>query len=257
MTEDGSKVFFTTDRSAPPPTDTDHSADIYEAEVDTGAGHGHLSDADLDRHRRHRATPTPAIPPPTPPTNTGTRPAPKKTAASSRSAAAVASPRATATIYFLSPEQLDGSGHGVQNAPNLYVARPGSAPQFVATLESSSNAPLPPPPIHSCAVLRCRSQTRPGVAIDHATGDVYVLDAGTRNRPGVRLQIRPPSGTPVLSFGTNGKLNRFGTCSAIYELPTQIAVDNDPSQPVLSAISTSRKSTKKAAITRSEVQSLG
>ena len=31
---------------------------------------------------------------------------------------------ADGTIYFLSPEKLDGASNGVQNAPNLYVARP-------------------------------------------------------------------------------------------------------------------------------------
>ena len=33
---------------------------------------------------------------------------------------------------------------GVKNAPNLYVARPGAAPHFVATLESSLTGPQPP-----------------------------------------------------------------------------------------------------------------
>jgi hypothetical protein len=42
------------------------------------------------------------------------------------------------TIYFLSPEKLDGSG--VQNSPNLYVASPGAAPRFVATLEADNLA---------------------------------------------------------------------------------------------------------------------
>ena len=58
------------------------------------------------------------------------------------------------TIYFLSPELLDGTEEphdGVKNAPNLYVVRPGSAPHFVATLESSANARCRPSPIPSCA----------------------------------------------------------------------------------------------------------
>ena len=39
----------------------------------------------------------------------------------------------TGTVYFLSPEDLDGEG--TENQPNLYVVRPGEAPEFVATLE--------------------------------------------------------------------------------------------------------------------------
>jgi hypothetical protein len=42
------------------------------------------------------------------------------------------------TAYFLSPEKLDGSG--TLNEPNLFVARPGQAPQFVATLEPANPA---------------------------------------------------------------------------------------------------------------------
>ena len=52
------------------------------------------------------------------------------------------------TIYFLSPERLNGSEHGVPNAPNLYVAHPGAAPHFVATLESSLTGPYPPTTRH-------------------------------------------------------------------------------------------------------------
>ena len=38
-------------------------------------------------------------------------------------------------IYFLSPEKLDGGANGIQNRPNLYLARAGGSPKFVATLE--------------------------------------------------------------------------------------------------------------------------
>ena len=43
------------------------------------------------------------------------------------------------TVFFLSPEKLDGSG--VQDQPNLFVARPGQSPHYVTTLEADS-APL-------------------------------------------------------------------------------------------------------------------
>ena len=52
-------------------------------------------------------------------------------------------PSAGGGIYFLSPELLAGPSDGVQGAPNLYLARPGSAPKFVTTLESSANASSP------------------------------------------------------------------------------------------------------------------
>jgi hypothetical protein len=41
---------------------------------------------------------------------------------------------ATGAVYFLSPEQLDGS-KGALNQPNLYLAQPAGSPSFVATLE--------------------------------------------------------------------------------------------------------------------------
>ena len=132
------------------------------------------------------------------------------------------------TIYFLSPEQLDGSGNGVQNAPNLYVARPGSAPHFVATLESSANAPLPPKQ-HSFARYFGAFANATGVAVDHATGDIYVLDAGIEIGQGYVFKFTP-QGKPILTFGNNGKLIVSGMLG-FYSWPTQIAVDNDPTSP--------------------------
>lgn len=42
--------------------------------------------------------------------------------------------RGDGTVYFLSPELLDGPSNGVVGEPNLFVARPGGSPEFVATL---------------------------------------------------------------------------------------------------------------------------
>jgi hypothetical protein len=44
------------------------------------------------------------------------------------------------TVYFLSPEKLDGGSNGTLNEPNLYAAAPGSSPKFVATLEPDNAA---------------------------------------------------------------------------------------------------------------------
>jgi hypothetical protein len=43
-------------------------------------------------------------------------------------------------IYFLSPEKLDSGSAATPEQPNLYVAEPGSQPQFVATLGPDNSA---------------------------------------------------------------------------------------------------------------------
>jgi hypothetical protein len=129
MTEDGSKVFFTTkDRLLA--ADTDSSADIYEAEVDSkGNVTLHLiSNANADscnpianEERPHWNT---------------------VGAASNCDAVAIGGGGGIATtdgsIYFLSPELLDGPSKGTANQPNLYLARPGSAPRYITTLEANN-----------------------------------------------------------------------------------------------------------------------
>ena len=124
MTADGSKVFFTT-KDMRSRSDTDTSADIYEAEHLRRERH---PDPGLHRRPKAPATATPAIRSPTQTANTGTRSARSKTAARSRSAAVGESPLATGSIYFLSPELLDGAANGTANQPNLYRAAPGQAP---------------------------------------------------------------------------------------------------------------------------------
>ena len=47
---------------------------------------------------------------------------------------------ADGTVYFVSPEALDGQG--VKNAPNLFVDRPGATPQLVATIDPDNPALL-------------------------------------------------------------------------------------------------------------------
>ena len=126
------------------------------------------------------------------------------------------------TIYFLSPEQLDGS-EGVQNAPNLYVVRPGGAPHFVATLESSANAALPPsahPYLRSFGSF----QKPAGVAIDDSTGDVYVLDITTEDSGSGTVQEFEPSGHAVTSFGSHGVLIVPGIHGDGH-LPCELAID--------------------------------
>ncbi len=113
------------------------------------------------------------------------------------------------TIYFLSPSLLAGTEEpqdGVRNAPNLYLARPGQPPRFVATLESTLNAPLPPK-VHPFLRSFGNFENPTGVAISEApaeAGDSYVLD-DTRFFGG-SVEKFDPSGNPVAGFGKNGRI---------------------------------------------------
>jgi hypothetical protein len=125
MTADGSKVFLTTTDQLLPGEDTDSSADIYEAEVESG-GSVSLQLISVGAGG---------------PSNDDTcGPNSWNTVSGDGHCGAVAIGggggvgEADGTVYFLSPELLDGS-NGTANEPNLYVARPGAAPVFVATLE--------------------------------------------------------------------------------------------------------------------------
>jgi hypothetical protein len=236
MTADGSRVFYTTADQLLP-ADTDHSPDIYQAEVDSGgnvtlqltskgdnAGNpgepGNSDQCEPSANTKHDRWNT-----------TGS----KENCGVVAVGGGVAS--GDGTIYFLSPENLTNQpscgipcagGEPVPNAPNLYVSRPAHAPHFVATLESSANAPLPPT-IHPFAREFGSFSNGAGVAIDHATGDIYVLDINSGT-----VQKFDSSGHPVRSFGNEGTLSVTGMLGA-RNLPTQIAVDNSCSlhQPPL------------------------
>jgi hypothetical protein len=85
------------------------------------------------------------------------------------------------TVYFLSPEQLDGSGNGSEaGEPNLYVAEPGGAPHYVGLLDSSTVKPPPPPAVHSLSNSDfITGLSNPGeISVDQVTGDVYVSERG-------------------------------------------------------------------------------
>ncbi len=127
MTADGSKVYFTT--VDPLAGDTDGSADLYVAEisgggatvkrVSTGAGGSGNTDACDPVANSNGAH--------------------WNTVGGTKDCSVVAVPGGIAAdggaVYFLSPELLDG-GNGVADQPNLYVAAPGGAPRFVATLNA-------------------------------------------------------------------------------------------------------------------------
>ena len=227
MTADGSKVFFTTADQATL-DDEDNSVDLYQADVTSsastltrvsigaGPGPGGPGNSDLCE----------------PAANTVHEHWNTVGSEATCGVVAVGGGGGVAsdegTIYFLSPELLDGGTNGVQDAPNLYVARPGVPPRFIATLESSANAPLPPP---SHPFRRSfGSMAKPtGVAIDPATGDVYVLDITTGI--GGRVQKFDSSGNFIATLdGSNtptGPFREYGPLN----MPTEVAVDGDPGSP--------------------------
>ncbi len=181
MTENGSKVFFTTVDQLATATnqDTDHSADIYMwsqvgeeegtplSRISTGReGTGNTDSCDPVANSAHEHW------------NTVGPEASCGVVAIGGGGGVAAD---NGAIYFLSPEKLDGSANGVHNAPNLYVTRPGDGyvPHYVTTLESSLNGPQPPPTHH--AFLRSFGSfgNPEAEAVDQSTGDIYVLDRGS------------------------------------------------------------------------------
>ena len=79
-----------------------------------------------------------------------------------------------------------------------------------------------------------------GVAIEHASGDVYVLDIDhTSGEPGGSfVEKYDPSGAPITSYGEGGKVLGSSTKEeglfeeyGVYNAPGEIAVDNDPTSP--------------------------
>ncbi len=145
-------------------------------------------------------------------------------------------PSAGGGIYFLSPELLAGPSDGVQGAPNLYLARPGSAPKFVTTLESSANASLPPAE-HAFRHAYGAFSRPSAVAITEAPGeegDSYILSLNNRGS----VTKLTAAGQAVASFAHEGTLSGSAGCplgaldyGEELHAPTSIAVDNDPSSP--------------------------
>jgi hypothetical protein len=137
MTSDGSKVFFTS-KDKLTGSDTDESADLYQAAV-AGAGPAVLTQLST------------GAPPPVGNSN-ACDPAANSdgnnwnavggASTDSCGVVAIAGGGGVAgedgSVYFLSPEQLDGNG--TQDEPNLFVASQGQAPHFIATLEEDNPA---------------------------------------------------------------------------------------------------------------------
>ncbi len=231
MTADGSMVYFTT--VDPLAGDGDTSADIFRADVgassatltrvSTGNG-GSVGNTDSCDPAGNSYNPQNWNVVPGGPTDCSV--------VAVGGSGGVAS--ANGSIYFLSPENLDGNPHAVVGAPNLYLARPGSEPAFVASLESTDNEPLEIGP-HEFKRSFGPFTNAAGAAIDRSDGSVYVLDIEnqTYEHEGGYVQKYDSAGHLVTTFGTGGKVTGF------YEegnggefgnlLPTSVAVDNNPS----------------------------
>jgi hypothetical protein len=230
MSEDGRVVYFTTDDT---PTgsvggDGDTSADLFRADVTAGGatvtrvstgepGTGETDACDPAANTRHPRWNSLAVTPDCDVLAVG--------------GGGGVAPSGDA-VYFLSPEQLDTSTPGSQpvlDAPNLYVARPGDAPRFVATLESSANAPLPLS-AHPFKRFFGAYGNAIGAAIDESNGDIYVLDIGIEFGGTGSVYKYDSEGHSELAFGKEGAIPAGGVFG-IFNLPTSIAVDNDPTSP--------------------------
>jgi sugar lactone lactonase YvrE len=125
MTADGSRVFFTT-VDALSGADTDTSADVYRADVGAGAATIASLSTASGSGSSDACEPVPG----------GGR-AHWNVVEATEDCSAVAIGggvgSGSGSTYFLSPERLV-PGQGVVDQPNLYLARPGAAPRFVATM---------------------------------------------------------------------------------------------------------------------------
>jgi hypothetical protein len=140
MTSDGTRVFFTSTQKLDG-GDADASADIYEAAI--------AADGSVDLNLLAPGTTGPC----NPVSNTAGAHWNVIGATADCGTVAIGGGDGVATqsgsVYFLSPEQLDGAG-GVAGQPNVFRVATGGSPEFVATL--SPNDPLVIGSVHDAAM---------------------------------------------------------------------------------------------------------
>ena len=237
MTADGSKVFFTTADQLTGADDTDTSADIYEADV--GRAASATLTPGLDRHRRAPGNTDSCEPVGQHRSRTLEHDRlRRRTAASSRSAAAAESPPATARSTSSRRRSSTAAPTASRTPPTSTSPAPGYAPHFVATLESSANAPLPPADHPFAARLRLLHQAAPGSRSITPTATSTCSTSATPKRTGDSSRSSTPRATRSQASATAAtERHRYArrlppATSTTTELPTQIAVDNDPVEPL-------------------------
>ncbi len=229
MSADGHRVLLTSHEQLVE-ADSDHSADVYEANVDAaGALSLRLVSTDSEGEPRNDDS----CRPPGTVDNAAWNSATATSTGPDCGALAFAGGAGVAPdgdLYFLSPERLDGE-RGVKNQPNLYYVKAGASPRFVSLVDSSLSRPAKPaashPTVNAKFALGFGGAT--GVAVD-AGGSVYVLDAKNN---AVR-KFKPSGEADNFTAGGNAGTNKLtgkdaptGTFSEEAASPTQIAVDRD------------------------------
>ena len=138
------------------------------------------------------------------------------------------------TVYFLSPELLAGAGNGTANQPNLFVVRPGSAPRFVATIDSSVGKAPPPPPKHPVvnAALVSGLSNPESLAVDQSTGDLYVSERGNSSVDRYTSAGAADNFTEGPNSGSNKLTGQPNCCEA----ENQIAFDNAAASPLKNSL---------------------
>jgi len=185
MSADGTSVFYAT-RDKLLGADTDSSADIYEADV-SGGGPASLSLVSVDGT--------------TPSNSDSCTPSDDWNIASGASDcsalpfAGAAGVSRSGSIYFLSPEQLDGS-EGEADEVNLYMKSAGQPTKFVATIDSGT--------IENPAVINALEQ--------NGTHDLSDFQVSTDGRYAIFSSTDPVIGYPN---GGHYLLYRFDAQSGI------------------------------------------
>jgi hypothetical protein len=220
MTADGSRVYLTT-RDQLSSDDTDSSADIY---VDVLAGSGPVTPELVSVGSGGPSNSDDCHPITDWNTVSG---GPNCDAVAFAGGAGVASDEGS--FYFVSPELLDGS-QGVEDQANLYLVRPGEAPRFVTTMDTSVGKPGPAGPSRPVIKPELISglSAPEGLAVDQQTGDIYVAERGTQNVSRFTSSGAPDPFTAGPGAGTNhipGESLSYGTGE------NQLAVDSHPGSP--------------------------
>jgi sugar lactone lactonase YvrE len=214
MSADGTRVYMATHDELLPLADTDNSADIYEALV-PGSGPATLS---LVSVKGGSPVNSDACNPPDDWNAVG-----DEARCSALPFAGGAGVSADGTIYFLSPEKL-GAGGEEQDQPNVYRRKPGEAPQYVATPDTSVGKPPPPPPGRPVenAVFASGLTSPEGLTVDTSNGNLYVVETS-----GGSVSRYSSTGTPV-EFSATGN-NKISGLSLASNSVRGVAVDDSAS----------------------------